>query len=94
MNASLRMEDVLQRILIQTMQALQVETGSLYPALHRLERKGWVSASWRVSENRQRVREYELTARGREQLSVERSKWEMFSEAMARILTPPKEAGQ
>jgi transcriptional regulator len=85
---------IAQMIRSSSREALQVETGSLYPALHRLERRGWVSASWRVSENRQRVREYELTARGREQLAVERSKWEMFSEAMARILTPPKEAGQ
>ena len=85
---------IAQMIRASSREVLQVETGSLYPALHRLERKGWVSASWRVSGKGQRVREYELTARGREQLTVERSKWEIFSEAMARIMTPPREAGQ
>jgi transcriptional regulator len=82
---------ITQMIRSSSREALQVETGSLYPALHRLERRGWVSASWRVSENRQRVREYDLTAEGRRQLVVERSKWERFAEAMARIMTPPAE---
>lgn len=70
---------------------LQVETGSLYPALHRLERKGWISADWTVSENNQRVREYSLTAAGRKQLSAERSKWDQLTEAMAQLLANPEE---
>ena len=53
---------------------LQVDTGSLYPALHRLEREGWIAASWKVSENNQRVRVYRLTAAGRKQLASERSR--------------------
>jgi transcriptional regulator len=70
---------------------LRVETGSLYPALHRLERKGWIEASWRVSESGQRVREYQLTDDGLKQLASERSRWERLAEAMAMILEPPKE---
>jgi len=69
--------------------ALQVDTGSLYPALHRLERKKWISAEWDVSENRQRVRVYKLTPVGRSQLAVERSKWEQLSQAIAGLMQPP-----
>ena len=71
---------------------LRVETGSLYPALHRLERQKWISARWTKSESRQRVREYKLTAAGRKQLLAERSRWEQFSQAMAGILAA-EEAG-
>ncbi len=67
---------------------LQVETGSLYPALHRLEAKGWIAASWELSEKRKRARVYRLTAQGRKQLAAERSKWEVFSRAMELILNP------
>jgi len=70
-------------------EALQVDTGSLYPALHRLERKKWISAEWDVSENRQRVRVYKLTPVGRTQLAVERSKWEQLSQAIAGLMQPP-----
>lgn len=70
---------------------LRVETGSLYPALHRLERRGWIQASWRVSDNGQRVKEYELTDEGSKQLAAERSRWERLSEAMAMILRRPEE---
>jgi transcriptional regulator len=69
--------------------ALHVDTGSLYPALHRLERKKWIEADWDVSENRQRVRVYRLTAAGRKQLAVERSRWEHISQAIAGIMQPP-----
>src|ERR1700685_2691559 len=61
---------------------LQVETGSLYPALHRLEAKGLVAASWELSEKGKRARYYHLTPRGHKQLVTEQSKWEMFSRAM------------
>src|SRR5919202_4708192 len=67
---------------------LQVETGSLYPALHRLEAKGWIAPSWELSEKGKRARYYRLTLRGRKQLAAERSKWETFSRAMALILNP------
>src|SRR3954452_20848913 len=61
---------------------LQVETGSLYPALHRLEARGWISASWELSEKSKRARYYRLTRNGRKQLTAEQSKWEVFSRAM------------
>src|SRR6476620_11420429 len=66
---------------------LQVETGSLYPALHRLEAKGLVAASWELSEKGKRARYYRLTPRGRRQLVTEQSKWEMFSRAMGLVLS-------
>src|SRR5580704_13065259 len=70
---------------------LQVETGSLYPALHRLEAKGWVSAAWELSEKGKRARYYRLTRTGRKQLAAEQSKWTAFSRAMGLILHPVKE---
>jgi transcriptional regulator len=73
---------------------LQVETGSLYPALHRLEAKGWVAACWQLSDKGKRARFYRLTARGRTQLARERSKWEVFSRAMGLILNPTGQEGQ
>jgi len=69
---------------------LHVKTGSLYPALHRLERKAWIQARWTTSEQNQRVREYRLTAAGRKQLAKERSRWEQLSLAMAQILAGPE----
>jgi transcriptional regulator len=65
---------------------LQVDTGSLYPALHRLERQKWIRAEWTVSERNQRTRVYELTRTGRAQLVQERSRWEQLSAAIGSIL--------
>ncbi len=65
---------------------LQIETGSLYPALHRLEAKGWIIPSWELSNKGKRARFYRLTPLGRKQLVAERSKWETFSRAMGLIL--------
>ena len=67
---------------------LQVETGSLYPALHRLEAKGWIAASWELSEKGKRAKYYCLTLLGRRQLTAEQSKWQAFSRAMGLILNP------
>src|SRR6476469_11273717 len=61
---------------------LKVEAGSMYPALHRLEAKGWIAASWDLSEKGKRARYYRLTPRGRKQLVAEQSKWQAFSRAM------------
>jgi transcriptional regulator len=69
---------------------LQVDTGSLYPALHRLERQKWIAAEWKVSENRQRVRVYRLTALGKKQLTSERSRWTQLTDAIAGVLDPGK----
>ena len=73
---------------------LQVETGSLYPALYRLEAKGWVRASWELSDKGKRARYYRLTALGRKQLIREQSKWEAFSRAMGLLLNPVDQEGQ
>jgi PadR family transcriptional regulator PadR len=67
---------------------LQVETGSLYPALHRLEAKGWIAATWELSEKGKRARYYRLTPAGRKQLASEHSKWQAFSRAMGLVLNP------
>src|SRR3712207_4144664 len=73
---------------------LRVDTGSLYPALHRLERQHWVTSEWKVSDNNQRVKVYRLTAEGRKHLASERSRWEQLSEAIARALEPRGREGE
>jgi PadR family transcriptional regulator, regulatory protein PadR len=67
---------------------LRVETGSLYPALHRLEAQGWISSEWQTSDMGKRAKYYRLTRSGRKQLVAEQSKWEQLSIAMARVLRP------
>ena len=67
---------------------LQVETGSLYPALHRLERQGWLSSEWRVSEKNQRAKYYQLTRAGKKQLLAEQSKWDRFVKAITGVMKP------
>ena len=67
---------------------LQVETGSLYPALHRLEAAGWVAASWEKSDKGKRARYYRITLLGRKHLVNEESKWNAFSRAMRLVLKP------
>ena len=73
---------------------LQVETGSLYPALHRLEAKGWIAASWDLSDKGKRARYYRLTAAGRRQLAAEQSKWHALSRAIGLILNPTGQEGE
>jgi transcriptional regulator len=80
---------IVQLIRAQSNGALQVETGSLYPALQRLLRQRLVVAEWTVSENNRRVRVYTLTARGRSRLAEERSRWEQLSQAIAGLMLPP-----
>jgi PadR family transcriptional regulator len=65
---------------------LQVDTGSLYPALHRLEKQKWVASEWKVSENKQRAKYYRLTAAGKRQLAQERSRWQQLTAAIAGVL--------
>ena len=75
-------------------EVLQVEQGSLYPALHRLIKRGWISVEEGTSKNNRRAKFYRLTAKGRKQLAAETSKWEKFAGAIARILRPAEQEGQ
>jgi len=75
-----------------TEDVLQVEHGSLYPALHRLERKGWVEAKWETAKDRNReLKFYSLTSTGRKHLAAEESKWKQMSSAIARVMWPGDE---
>ena len=66
---------------------LRVEEGSLYPALHRLEKRGWIRSDWGLSENNRRAKYYELTARGQQQFRAEASSWSVFTDAVSKVLT-------
>jgi transcriptional regulator len=77
---------ITQAIAANSAEALKVETGSLYPALYRLELQGFIAASWKTSDSNQRVREYRLTAKGKRQLTAARSKWEQLQAAIAGVL--------
>ena len=79
-----------QAIRLNSGDILQVDTGSLYPALHRLEGHKRIAADWKVSENKQRVRVYHLTAAGKKHLLSERSRWAQLSDAIAGVLNPVK----
>ena len=76
-----------------TDEALLVEEGSLYPALHRLAKRGWVHAEWGVSENNRRAKYYALTAEGRQQLAREVARWESFTGVVAKVLHPEPSRG-
>lgn len=81
-----------QAIRLNSGDVLEIETGSLYPALHRLERQGWIRSEWKLSDNHQRVKEYRLTSSGKNQLLSERSRWEALAAAIAGVLAPAKGA--
>ena len=70
---------------------LQVEHGSLYPALHRLEDRGWIASFWGTSENNRKAKYYRLTAVGRKQLSEETSRWDRMVQAINRVIRPAEE---
>jgi transcriptional regulator len=67
---------------------LQVDHGSLYPALHRLRKQGWIAADWGITENKQRARYYRLTAAGKKALATEQSRWDRMVAAIARVMRP------
>lgn len=77
-----------QAIRTKSDELLQVEHGSLYPALHRLQREGWIESEWGVTSNNQRAKFYRLTETGKKQLVVEESRWKLFVRAMARAMRP------
>jgi transcriptional regulator len=72
---------------------LQVEQGSLYPALHRLIQRGWIQAEEGTSENNRKAKFYRLTPKGKKQLTIENGKWEKFAGAVARIMRPAQQEG-
>ena len=77
---------VSERVQQMSSDVLQIQQGSLYPALHRLERRGWIKARWGMSENNRRAKYYELTRSGHRQLEVEKDAWEKLTAAMAQVL--------
>lgn len=82
---------IAKAIEFQSDEVLQVEQGSLYPALHRLIKREWISVEGGTSENNRRAKFYQLTAKGRKQLALETTKWDKFAGAIARILRPAKQ---
>src|SRR6201989_1055518 len=85
-SGSLNGWDIMQRIELLSGDVLTVTAGALYPALHRLEARGLISAVWRPSDNNRRAKFYGLTTRGRKQLEAQRKQWEQFSGAVALVL--------
>ena len=84
---------VSRRIQRLSSDALQINQGSLYPALHRLERRGWITSEWGPSENNRRAKFYSLTSAGRSRLDVEHSEWRRFAEAVEAVLRLSREPG-
>ena len=81
-----------QAIRASSQDALQIERGSLYPALHRLERQGWIESEWKITETNRRARFYSLTAAGRKQLGIEESQFEQMIAAIGRVMSDAQEA--
>jgi PadR family transcriptional regulator, regulatory protein PadR len=79
---------IAQAIRAQSDDMLKVETGSLYPALHRLEKRGWLKSEWAISEANQRAKYYRLTATGKAQLAREADRWSQIVHAIGRIMNP------
>jgi transcriptional regulator len=80
-----------QAIRANSKDVLQIEHGSLYPALHRLQKKGWLESEWKLSENNQRAKYYRLTSKGKKQLVAEQSKWDLLVQTIGRIMRPDTE---
>jgi PadR family transcriptional regulator, regulatory protein PadR len=85
---------IAQSIRTGSQDVLQVETGSLYPALHRLEKQGWIKSEWRSTENNQRAKYYQLTAAGKRQLASEHSRWKQLSAAIAGLMGAGESEGK
>lgn len=79
---------IAQTIRTKSSEVLQVETGSLYPALHRLERQKWVKAEWKLTESRQRAKFYHITDKGKVQLASDHARWETMVRAIAALMGP------
>ncbi|HTS13078.1 MAG TPA: PadR family transcriptional regulator [Candidatus Limnocylindrales bacterium] len=85
---------IARAIEVNSEEVLQVEQGSLYPALHRLIKRGWISVEAGTSENNRRAKFYKLTSQGRRQLTTETGKWDKLAGAIARILRPAEREGE
>jgi transcriptional regulator len=85
---------VVQALRTHSADVLQVETGSLYPALHRLERQGWVTSEWKQTESNQRARFYRITAAGKKQLASDLSRWQQIVEAIGSVMQRKPEGGK
>lgn len=79
---------IAQAIRAGSSEVLQVETGSLYPALHRLEKQGWIRSEWKNSEHKQRAKYYQLTAAGKKHLTAEHNRWNRLTSAIAGLMEP------
>lgn len=82
---------IAQAIRLKSGEVLQVETGSLYPALHRLERQRWVKSEWKITDSKQRAKFYKITALGKQQLLADHERWQVMVRAIAAIMAPEKE---
>jgi PadR family transcriptional regulator, regulatory protein PadR len=85
---------IAKAILTNSSEVLDIEFGSLYPALKRLEAKGWISAKWEISDHNRRAKYYRLTAAGRKQLHREHSKWAQFVSVVGQIMGPIREGNK
>ena len=85
--------DIMQRIQLVSGEVLSVTPGALYPALHRLEKRGWVKSEWKISENNQRAKFYSLTAAGQKQLASEQSRWNQMAAAIASLMNSGESEG-
>ena len=85
---------IAQRIQQVSMDALQVGQGSLYPALHRLERQAWVRSEWKLTESNQRAKYYRITAAGKKQLALDHGRWQQMVEAIGAIMSSELERGE
>ena len=83
-----------QALRIRSGEVLQVETGSLYPALHRLERQHWVRSEWKLTESNQRAKYYRITAAGKKQLASDHSRWQQMVDAIAAVMRVELEGGE
>lgn len=81
---------IAQAICLKSGEVLQVETGSLYPALHRLERQGWLQSDWKQTDSNQRAKFYRITARGKAQLTADRDRWAQMVKAIGAVMEPQR----
>jgi PadR family transcriptional regulator PadR len=85
---------IVQALHVNSGEALQLETGSLYPALHRMERKGWVRSEWKQTESNQRAKYYRITPPGKKQLAFDLSRWQQMVDVIGSIMRPVREGGE